>query len=371
VTARRIAIGLAGAALLGAGTLLIPPPPQRGNRDPRDLARPGSRFIDVGGVEIHHTDEGIGEPAYVLVHGFGANLFTYHSVRHPLAHEARVITFDRPGFGLTSRPMPGTWGAVDPYTPEGQATLLLGLLDRIGVRRAVLVGHSQGAAVAALAALAAPERVAALVLADPLLLTGGGVPGAGLIERSPWGRRIGPWLAHFSSVAGEAVLRRSYADPARITPYIVESYYVTKRCRDWERAIWELWAASHPLKLGVRLRGLEVPTALLWGARDELVPAALHRRLAGLFPQWPAVELPGLGHVAQEEDPPAFIGALHHLLWDRLGIEPGSDGGAGSAAWDGEGLAAPVVASAAPPVPPVLSDPADAGFSPREGRPLG
>jgi 3-oxoadipate enol-lactonase len=112
----------------------------------------------VNGTEIAYTDSGGDGPAVVLSHGFLMDHSMFGPQLPALAAEFRVITWDQRGFGATRTP--------DPFTFWDSATDVLGLLDHLGVRRAVLGGMSQGGFLSLRAALLAPERVAALILID-------------------------------------------------------------------------------------------------------------------------------------------------------------------------------------------------------------
>ena len=92
----------------------------------------------------------------------------------PFSQLGTVIAFDRPAFGLTERPL--EWEGQNPYSPEAQVELVIGLLDHFGVDQAILVGNSAGGTIAMQAALTYPERVSALVLVDPAVYNGGGAP---------------------------------------------------------------------------------------------------------------------------------------------------------------------------------------------------
>lgn len=158
---RPLKIGLALLALLLLiliiGPFLIPIPPLEGTVPPEQLADSDSRFIEVDGLRVHYETLGQGEPALVLLHGFAASIFSWRQVMGPLAGTHTVIAYDRPAFGLTERPMPGEWQGESPYSPEAQVELTIGLLDRLGVSQAVLIGNSAGGTVAALTALQYPE----------------------------------------------------------------------------------------------------------------------------------------------------------------------------------------------------------------------
>ncbi len=120
---------------------------------------PTGRFIKVDGVRLHYKEYGGGEPL-VLLHGNGAMIedFETSGLIAKASRAYRVIAFDRPGFGHSERP-PGTL-----WTPAAQAELIHHALERMGVSRALALGHSFGALVALELALRHPESVSGLVL---------------------------------------------------------------------------------------------------------------------------------------------------------------------------------------------------------------
>ena len=115
---KRTALILVGAllALLIIGPFLIPVPPLEGTVPPQQLADPDSRFIEINGLAVHYKQLGQGQPTFILLHGFGASLFSWREVMAPLADMGTVVAFDRPAFGLTARPMPGEWESDSPYS---------------------------------------------------------------------------------------------------------------------------------------------------------------------------------------------------------------------------------------------------------------
>jgi pimeloyl-ACP methyl ester carboxylesterase len=142
---------------------------------------PQGRFIDIDRVNLHFLDYGAGDPV-VLFHGNGSMIQDFQSsgLVELLARKHRVIVFDRPGFGHSARPRGTIW------TPEAQADLLHRALQQIGIRSAIVLGHSWGASVALAFALRHPDSVNGLVLAsgyyyptlrlDVFLLSGPAVP---------------------------------------------------------------------------------------------------------------------------------------------------------------------------------------------------
>ena len=69
------------------------------------MADPDSRFIELNGLNVHYKQAGSGEPLIVLLHGFSASTFSWREVMQPLAAFGTVVAYDRPGFGLTERPL--------------------------------------------------------------------------------------------------------------------------------------------------------------------------------------------------------------------------------------------------------------------------
>ena len=120
---------------------------------------PAGGFIDIDGVDLHYVERGEGPPV-VLLHGNTVTHadFLASGLLDRLARNHRVIAFDRPGFGHSSRPRDRLW------TPTAQADLLRAALERLGIERPVVVGHSIGAMVAVAMALNHPQNVRSLVL---------------------------------------------------------------------------------------------------------------------------------------------------------------------------------------------------------------
>ena len=113
-------------------------------------------FVDVGGVNVRYREAGHG-PAVVLIHGFAASSDSWMTVLPVLAQHFRVIAIDLKGFGWTSRP-------AGDYSPEAQAQLAWGVLDKLGVADVAIVGHSWGSSVALSMAVAQPARVRRVAL---------------------------------------------------------------------------------------------------------------------------------------------------------------------------------------------------------------
>jgi len=148
---------IAGAVALGATALAlwIESKARRAEREDPPLGR----FVEVDGVRLHYVDRGEG-PAIVLLHGNMVSLkdFEASGLIDALARTRRVIAFDRPGFGHSSRPRDRLW------TPAAQAKLLSEAFKLLDIDRPVVLGHSMGAMVAIELGLNHPRDIDGLVL---------------------------------------------------------------------------------------------------------------------------------------------------------------------------------------------------------------
>lgn len=147
-------LGAGAAALVGSAVIN-----QIQARRAESKTPPAGTFVDIDGTRLHYVERGQG-PAIVLLHGNGMTLqdFEASGVLGLAAEHHRVLAFDRPGFGYSSRPRSTLW------TPAAQADVIARALMQLGVERAVVVGHSWGAMVALALALNHPEIVGGLVL---------------------------------------------------------------------------------------------------------------------------------------------------------------------------------------------------------------
>lgn len=252
-----------------------------------------SRFVEVDGLDVHYRDEGTGAPI-VLLHGTGASLHTWDTWADVLSASHRVVRLDLPGFGLTG-PNPRGDYRIDAYVD-----LVDHFVERLGLGRFALGGNSLGGQIAWRFAVLHPDEVSALVLVDSA-----GYPRT---VRPLLAFRIGRWPI-VSSLAPhldprllvEKTLRQTYGDPTRVTPELVERYYELT-LRPGNRAAFAARTATPFEDQTAGLRALHVPTLILWGGKDALIPVSDARRFAADIPGAALRVYDGLGHVPMEED---------------------------------------------------------------------
>ncbi len=295
------------------GPFLVPVPALPGTRTIQELADPDSQFVELNGLDVHLKTTGQGEPVFVLLHGFGASLYSWQAVMEPVGQLGRVIAFDRPGFGLTERPL--EWQGENPYSLDAQVRLVIELLDHFEISQAILVGNSAGGTVSMQFALAHPERVAALILVDPAVYSGGGTPAwTRPLLATPQMRRLGPLVSRQIQERGPELLKLAWHDPSLITPEMIERYQKPLQVENWDKALWEFTLASRPSGLSERLAEFTLPVLVITGDDDRVVPTEQSIRLAGELPQAQLVVIENAGHVPHEERPQQFIQAVQTFV---------------------------------------------------------
>ena len=303
--------------LILVGPFLVPVPEQPGLQTERELAEPDSQFIQVGDVTVHYKEAGQGADTFILLHGFGASVFSWREVLDDFAAYGRVIAYDRPAFGLTSRPMPGEWSGESPYSTDANVELLSGLMDALDIERATLVGNSAGGTVAAAFALKYPQRVERLILVSPAVGgTGGGrFPQWALpLLASPQLRHVGPLLVRDIAQTGNATILQAWHDPSRVTDEIIAGYRKPLQVFNWDRALYEFTIAPRPAGLNEHLGELTMPVSLITGDDDRIVPTANTVALADTISGAQLNVLPDCGHVPQEECPGPFMQVVETFL---------------------------------------------------------
>jgi pimeloyl-ACP methyl ester carboxylesterase len=238
--------------------------------------------VRVGGHLVRYHAVGDGPPV-VLVHGLGGSARWWGRTTQALAEGHRVILPELPGFGFGLR----LGLERSPFRLAEAPDVLRGLLDRLGIETARLVGHSLGALVCAGVAAAAPDRVERLVLIAPPVRTAG----AGL--------------------AGNALpLARTLLGLPLAAAVTVATDLASRSPRAMLRAAGEVLIGEHAAELA----RLIVPTLLLWGARDALVPATGAAELAAVVPGARLRLIPGAGHVPMLDRPEALAGEVRAFL---------------------------------------------------------
>jgi pimeloyl-ACP methyl ester carboxylesterase len=260
------------------------------------------RFVTIDGHGIHYLECGSGEPL-VLVHGFGGWAFSFRKVVVPLSERYRVIAVDLLGFGLSDKP------ADADYSLAAEAQVLWSVLDSLGVRRAVLLGHSYGGGVVAAAALANPERARGVILANSITLKHGRFRiSSGLVRLLlgiPIVRDLALQVAAPTTRDFDRVVRTAYKRPSVIDSVAVSGLlypYTLKGARSALPAMARTAGAGYASPQ-IQPARLKVPVMVMWGNDDPWFSAARGYQLAARIPGSSFALVRDAGHLLLEEQP--------------------------------------------------------------------
>jgi len=187
------------------------------------------------------------------------------------------------------------------------------LLDQLHVQRFVIGGNSLGGEVAWATAHAFPQRVERLILVDAAgyRFESESVPLGFRIARMSWLAGLTRHLLPPGTI--EKSLANVYGDPSRITPELVQ-LYTDMTLRAGNRRALGIRMTQRDTGREQDIRDLRLPTLVIWGGRDRLIPPAYGRRFAADIPGAKLVVFDSLGHVPQEEDPVATVAAVRDFL---------------------------------------------------------
>lgn len=250
-------------------------------------------------------DEGRGFPI-VFVHGLGANATHWEHLVNGLVGKYRVLGLDMAGCGWNLKPRME-------YTVDFLTDHLMDFLDRRGIEKCVLVGHSLGGMICLGATLRQPERVEGLGL----------VGAAGVAPLPRWMKVAGPiflredLLFKTLSLGAEFILKNVFVDGPEENPLVKAFFKSSMRdapgypnLRDFARVCASLCRDVVCRDFSERLHELDVPVLGLWGEADKLTPIPSILKNLGKIPRVRTVILKGCGHMPMVEKP---FETLYHV----------------------------------------------------------
>jgi pimeloyl-ACP methyl ester carboxylesterase len=229
---------------------------------------------------------------------------SYRHMLPVLSRDHRAIAVDLKGYGYSER------DADSALSQSDQVTMLAGLLDRLDVEDAVVVGHSMGGAVAQRFAATHPKRVHALVLAA-----------SAPVELRPPPMNIPdtvlrPVLPALAGFAARRIFSASFYDRAKATPDVLEEYIRPSRIRGSMDGLLRM-TRDRANDAPVETSGIKQPVLLLFAADDRIVKLHRAREMRERLPQARLVVVDRAGHLLMEERPDecnaAVIGFLRDL----------------------------------------------------------
>ncbi len=288
-------------------------------REGRDWPnREASRFVSAAGLSWHVQQAGKG-PVLLLLHGTGAATHSWRDLAPLLAKHFTVVAPDLPGHGFTSA------ATDEQLSLPGMAAAVHALLQELDLKPALAMGHSAGAAVCirmSLDGYIAPEGLVSL---NGAILPLHGLPGrifspvAKLVVATSLPSRFFAWRASDEDVVKDLIRDTGssldpdgvefYARLARRTSHVAAALGMM--------ANWDL----EPLREG--LPGLRPPLLQIVGENDKTISPDDARRVRKLVPDAPVETLPGLGHLAHEEQP-GQVAQIVIRYARSIGVLPGT-----------------------------------------------
>ncbi|HEY3038213.1 MAG TPA: alpha/beta hydrolase [Pyrinomonadaceae bacterium] len=266
-----------------------------------------SHFADVEGVRLHYQDKGVGMPL-VLLHGYTSSTYSWKDVFEPLSQKFRVIAIDLKGFGFSGKP-------DGDYTRRAQAMLVARLLDYLKIERAWVCGNSMGGEIALNFTLQNPQRVAGLILIDS---AGVEVNGAkSLAPRYLLIPGVGRLLTALALTSDKLVregLEKSFYDRTKVSNERVANYYRPLQTRGGQLAAMRARTQADLFPIEQDLNRITVPTLIIWGAQDQLIPLAAGSKMSSLIKDSTLVTFDNCGHLPQEEMPARVVDEITRFI---------------------------------------------------------
>jgi len=259
---------------------------------------PQPQTVEVGGQSIRYLVHGDDGPPVLLFHGFGGDLNAWMFNQPALADGRRVYALDLPGHG-------GSVKDVGDGSIAHLARVVEGLVEALGLDHVHLVGHSLGGAVALTVALDHPGKIASLTL----------VASAGLGPEINGGYITG-FVAAERRKEMKPLVEQLFADGSLVTRQMVEDILRSKRIDGVDAALAAIAAAQFDgdrqrLDLAQRAGDLDVPTQVIWGGADRIIPVSHANNLKGAK----VTVIDGAGHMPMMEK----AGEVNHLIGDFIG----------------------------------------------------
>ena len=266
-------------------------------------------------IELNYETYGTGDPV-LCIHGLGACLYTWRNLIEPLSKDRQLILIDLKGYGASPKPRDGRYSVSD------QAELIYQFIQDHNLKNLTLIGTSYGGAVSLMVALmlceAGDGRLSKLVLIDS----------AGYNQSLPWHfnllkKPVVGWLS-IHLMPGKAstrrVLRYVYYDKRLITREQIASYSRAVKSRGARQALLQTARQAIPKnidELTQRYKDICVPTLIIWGEEDRVIPLKIGRMLTEAIPDSKLVVLPEIGHAPHEEAPEKTVPLIIQFLTEE------------------------------------------------------
>ena len=275
----------------------------------KEYANEQSKFVEIDGMQVHYRDEGIGFPI-VLIHGTASSLHTWNDWTTELTKNYRVIRMDIPAFGLT-----GPNRNAD-YSIKSYTQFLHQFLMKINIQKFHLAGNSLGGNIAWNYAAEYPDKIEKLILVDASgLPTNKPQPAIFKMAKTPVLSSLFLYVTPKFFVKKN--MKEVYGDDAKVTDDLVMRYHKMALRVGNRQAFID--RAKIDFKVDVKaslekLKSVETPTLLIWGADDHWIPLDNGKRMHAVLANSKLAIIENSGHVPMEENPAESLQILNAFL---------------------------------------------------------
>jgi len=271
-----------------------------------------SQFIEIAdGVRVHLRDEGPKDaPAIILLHGSTADLHTWQPWTEALSETHRIIRFDQIGHGLTGPDPDGDY-SIPSFVADIDE-----VADSLGLESFVLGGSSMGGGHAVAYALAHPDRVEGLILVGssgaPVRREGSGPSFIYSLAQTPGINQVMTQITPRSMI--ENAITEMVTQKAIITPQVVDRYWELLRYPGNREATLARFGVGRNSFTAEEVATLTMPTLVIFGAQDPLIPMESGTWYADNMPDAQLVLYDDIGHLPHEEAAEASIADVQTWL---------------------------------------------------------
>ena len=267
----------------------------------------------VTAADLFFQVHGTGTRPILMLHGFGTTSYEWRKLIPELSRDNRVFVVDMKGYGRSSKPEDGRYSLFD------QGDLISQFILEKKLTGLVLVGHSMGGGVALVTTLklmrSHPGVISSLIVMDPTAYDRS-FPVLSFVLRN---RILGPIVQGILPPRFQVrrALKYAYFDDSKITDDQIAEYAASLSSPGGRYAIRETArdiVPDDPTVLTSQYPNINIPTLILWGKHDEVLPPEMADRLHRAIPQSELVVIDGAGHIPNEETPEPVLAAIRSFL---------------------------------------------------------
>jgi len=267
------------------------------------------KYIRLCGVNVYCEYELVSEkPPILLIHGFASSIYTFYPLIPRLQEHFSIIAMDLPGFGRSEK------SASFVYSLENYAKVIMDCIEFFNVKEVHIAGHSMGGQIALYAARSHPERIKKLVL----------LSSSGYLKKANKAQKLCTYLPFFPyyvkkkvhSKNVEEYLENVFYNRSLITENHVKEYAIPLKDEGFYISLMRLLRYREGDLPSNELKNIRIPTLLLWGEEDKVVPVHIGYQLARDLPNAKLITYEKTGHlITEERSDEVYTQILAHTLF--------------------------------------------------------